>query len=554
MNTAQRRTFGAMPAKKPEGALVAVRFPTLALAGVRTPDGRLLEADAGGTRPLPAPIQMQDKKSYGHDGAVVSGALYEVTYEEDGNISGRGFLIDTPAGQMHALYIKSGAMRGNSVDLADTKVIYEFNPDANEETVKFTGFNIGATTGVTIPAFPTASIELDDEFVASLAGDDVELVADGEWWINVLAADGPDLTASAGTLVQPHEAFFVPEPDDPTPITIDADGNVFGHLGLWGQCHTGIEGRCVVIPRPQDGYSTFMKPNAVLTDKGSVSTGPIFALGGHAYGADLEQAYGGIENAWADVRVIEGRLGPWISGRVRPGVPDEVVYAARASKISGHWKAGVFRAIVSVNVEGFPVTGEHAAVPSGFAFDLDERGEVLNLVASFPPCAMPADEDPDYAELTDYIAEISDVDPDDEFAVSVDRTPTTPMAEAAREGLSWRREFKRGGSNVSVARARDISAQKQLSVATLKRMVAFFGRNTGGGSNRTGWKVGDEGFPSAHRVLHALWGGNEAMAWATQKLAEINQAKADASTQADSAHAAAVVAAALVLDDGDDEI
>lgn len=539
-----RRQFGSMPAKKPEGMLVAVRFPSMATVGSRTPDGRLLSEDGGGTRPIPFPIQVQDRKDYGHAGAEISGAVFEVVFEEDGNITGRGFLLDNEAGRKHALYAKSGAMRGNSVDLADTKVTWEFDTDSGIETAVFKEFNIGATTGVAIPAFPNASIELDEEFVASLAADDAELVIDGPFDIHIITADKAEITASAGTLVEPHEAYFVVEPDEPTPITIDADGNVYGHLGLWGQCHTGIEGRCVTIPRASDGYSTFNKPKAVITDDGFVSAGTIFALNGHAYGPDLEKAYGGIENAWATVRVTEGRLGPWLSGRVMPGVDDETVYRARASRISGHWKGGTLRAIVSVNVEGYPV------VPSGFAFDLDENGEVMNLVASFPPCADQSD--PDVDELTDYLDELGTADPDDEFAASIDRTPTEAMAQEARQGLAWRREFKRGGSNVSVARARDISNQRPLGVRTIKSMAAFHARNTGGGSAGDGWKPGDAGYPSAHRVLHALWGGTEAKVWAQQKLSEIEKAKADKASAADDA--ALEVALVLALEDGDDEI
>jgi hypothetical protein len=132
----------------------------------------------------------------------------------------------------------------------------------------------------------------------------------------------------------------------------------------------------------------------VLTDRGIVNTGPIFAYGGHRPGrgvADLEQAYGGIENTWADVRIVEGRLGPWISGVVRPGVDDATVYAARASRISGHWLGGKLKAIVSVNAEGFEVPGGddlYDDLAAGFGFRMDEAG-VCELVASFPPCLDP---------------------------------------------------------------------------------------------------------------------------------------------------------------------
>ena len=52
---------------------------------------------------------------------------------------------------------------------------------------------------------------------------------------------------------------------------------------------------------------------------------------------DDERRARDVENAWCDVRVSEGVHGPWVSGRLRPGLSDETIYAVRASHISGHW-------------------------------------------------------------------------------------------------------------------------------------------------------------------------------------------------------------------------
>jgi hypothetical protein len=110
--------------------------------------------------------------------------------------------------------------------------------------------------------------------------------------------------------------------------------------------------------------------------------------GGHrrAKNGDYVSAYGGIENAWADVRVIAGVHGPWISGIVRPGVEDTKVYAARASRISGHWIGDRLKAIVSVNAEGFDVPGSGLSNTVEFEFATNEDGEIAELVASFPSC------------------------------------------------------------------------------------------------------------------------------------------------------------------------
>ena len=55
--------------------------------------------------------------------------------------------------------------------------------------------------------------------------------------------------------------------------------------------------------------------------------------------------------------------------------------------------------------------------------------------------------------------------------------PTSGMIAEAKKGLAWRREHGRGGTAVGVARARDISNGKNLSLSTVKRMKSFFARH-----------------------------------------------------------------------------
>ncbi len=52
--------------------------------------------------------------------------------------------------------------------------------------------------------------------------------------------------------------------------------------------------------------------------------------------------------------------------------------------------------------------------------------------------------------------------------------PTSGMKEEARKGLDWRSEFGRGGTEVGIARARDIVNDADLSDSTVKRMYSFF--------------------------------------------------------------------------------
>ncbi len=401
-------TYGKQPAKAPKGMGAEIHFPVLAVMDTQTGDHRLLDSNGYGIRDLPLSIRGQFTDSYGHDGAFVTGALYEVTFDVETNkISGKGFLLDDDNGWKHALYVQTGAMRGNSIDLTEAKARFEEDLDSGDYRVRFTNWKIGATTGVGKPAFAEAYATIPNEdavreIKASFASGDLgPLVCDVEDFTFQLVVqpatdDIPDeVLAAAGGVTVPYEKFFRPESERPQKIVVDAEGNVYGHLGLWESCHDGIEGQCIRIPRPTDAYASFNKPG-VLTDRGIVNTGPIFLAGGHRPGKgvrDLEAAYGGVENSWADVRITEGRLGPWISGVVRPGVDDTKVYTARASRISGHWVGGKLKAIVSVNAEGYDVPGSDDLIDdlvAGFAFGVTDGG-VSELIAGFPSCVQSAE-------------------------------------------------------------------------------------------------------------------------------------------------------------------
>lgn len=401
------RSYGSFATTKKEGLLRAVHFPQLALMDVTTPDGRELAADGGGVRELPRAVKAQYETLPGHMGAVPAGTLQKVEMHDDGIIEGWGWLVDNEDGRKMELFIETGTLFHNSVDLADVEyeIVWESDDPADGEAfwtiekILFTKWNIGATTFVDMPAFPDAHGELTAALEAHEATVDRSVPLEVNFAstrINIDLHEPAEVTAAleAGEIVQPWDSFHVPEPPKLQPLRIDAQGNVSFHLAPWGKCHDGIDNRCVVAPRPND-YSDFHGPG-VLTDRGIVETGPVFLLGGHPAkplgNGDRWAAYGGVENAWADVRATNGRLGVWCCGRVRPGVDAAAIYAARASKVSGHWRTDrSLAAIVSVNVPGFRVPG------STLSFDTDgaivEDGEVLEMVASLrAPAYDPAEE------------------------------------------------------------------------------------------------------------------------------------------------------------------
>jgi uncharacterized protein len=91
--------------------------------------------------------------------------------------------------------------------------------------------------------------------------------------------------------------------------------------------------------------------------------------------------------------------------------------------------------------------------------------------------------------------------------------PTDAMAEEAERGLEWRREYGRGGTEVGVARARDIANKRDLSMDTVRRMASFFARHEVD-KEAEGFSPGEDGYPSAGRIAWALWGGDPGQSWA----------------------------------------
>jgi hypothetical protein len=111
----------------------------------------------------------------------------------------------------------------------------------------------------------------------------------------------------------------------------------------------------------------------------------------------------------------------------------------------------------------------------------------------------------------------------------IDTKPTKGMMEEAEKGLEWRKEYGRGGTEIGVARARNIKNGDNLSFDTIKRMNSFFARHEKSSKGGEGFEPGQDGFPSAGRIAWALWGGDAGQSWAKKKVEEIKNVKDDLS-------------------------
>jgi hypothetical protein len=192
--------------------------------------------------------------------------------------------------------------------------------------------------------------------------------------------DAAALLASVAPLAPPSAWFANPNLKAPTPLTIDDDGHVFGHLAQWKVCHVGVGNKCVMAPKTRTNYQLF-RVGTVRTDDGkTVPIGKITLGTGHAsdrWGImPSREHYDNTGWAAAIVNVGEDRHGIWISGSLTTTMTPERTAELRASSLSGDWREVNYNleliAALAVNSPGFPIYREQG----GQAFSLMAVGVI----------------------------------------------------------------------------------------------------------------------------------------------------------------------------------
>ncbi|WP_415395200.1 hypothetical protein ACMTN4_07470 [Rhodococcus globerulus] len=179
----------------------------------------------------------------------------------------------------------------------------------------------------------------------------------------------------ASAVVYDAADFTMPESDELTALTVTDDGRVYGHLAQADSCHIGFADVCVSPPTSSTGYAYFHQ-GEISTNEGPLPVGKLTLGTGHAGMKQAARAaaahYDNTGTAVAIVRCTDGLWGPWLSGRILPGVDDDRVAELRRSGVSGDWRT-IQRgsnnlelvAVLAVNVPGFPVPRTQALAASG---------------------------------------------------------------------------------------------------------------------------------------------------------------------------------------------
>lgn len=191
----------------------------------------------------------------------------------------------------------------------------------------------------------------------------------------VIAAASPDWFQNPG-YVEDDERLVLQEADRPeesvslgAPLSVSDEGQVSGHLALWGRCHVGIGSTCVRPPREESSYRGFLVGEA----QPGIPTGPLVLGGGHANlsmsAAAAQSHYDTTSRAVADVTVGADDFGIWTAGAVRASANPSDVDVLRGSALSGDWRpiGGALRliAVLAVNSPGFRVNRPRAMAASG---------------------------------------------------------------------------------------------------------------------------------------------------------------------------------------------
>ncbi len=362
-------------------------IPLVIPEGIESGDGRVINKGALEMRDLPLPLLWQIQTGEGHNGSVVVGKIVKMERVDGGIGNAKGYFDKGAYGQEAERLVRGGFIRGVSADLDQFEGDEEV-PEAKESSdtkvesgkIKIKKARVMAVTLVPKPAFQECSIQLADE----ISGEEEDVnIPDGVYVEGVNPLDASALVACgmiAGAIpvVPPKEWFNNPKLNTATPLTVDEDGRVYGHIAAWNVDHIGMS-MGTKPPRSRSGYAYFHTGVVRTNDGTDVPVGQLTLAGGHASleASAIEAArhYDDTASAIADVHAGEDAYGIWVAGSVRPGSTPEQIRALRASAPSGDWRpiknSLELVAVCQVNVPGFPIARARVA-----------SGQVMALVAA----------------------------------------------------------------------------------------------------------------------------------------------------------------------------
>ena len=471
-------------------------IPLVIPEGMESGDGRMFTKGAIELRELPLPLLWQYRTGDGHDGSVVVGRIDHMERVE-GGIGNAFGVFDTGAyGREAERLVRNGFISGVSADMDRFEAEEDEDKeaaakDSGKKKIKKSRININkarvmAVTIVPKPAFQECKIYMPDN------GDEFapeeQIMQDGIYTDEVDPSDAEaimacGLVASAIPVAPPKDWFTDPKLGKATPLTVDDEGRVFGHIASWSTSHIGLSNG-VKPPRSKSKYGYFHTGVCRTAEGADIPVGQLTLAGGHASlyasAADAVKHYDDTASAVADVHAGEDRFGIWVAGALRPGVQPEQIRTLRASAPSGDWRpiGGSLElvAVCQVNVPGFPIA--RAMVASG---------QVTALVAAGAATLARMKADP-MAELNSRIAKL------EKLTLSDKISELTARVKGAEFNYSYVQESE------SNSYAHGNTALAETLKDLLADVVAFAHRAQG-----HHWNVEGANFPEYHRLFGKIY-------------------------------------------------
>jgi len=378
----------------------AFRIPLVIPEDLESGDGRKFKKGAIEIRELPLPLMWQIKTDEGHNGSVVVGRIDFMERTENGIGNATGVFDSGAYGQEAERLVREGFIRGVSADLdqfeaSQHTVELSEDEDAGKigtDKLMITHARVMAVTLVPKPAFQECQIYLVNN---DKKQEDIVVIPDGVYAdemdpVEASAIVACGLVAGSIPVTPPRSWFDNPQLRQATPLTVDEDGRVFGHIAAWHVDHIGMSFG-TRPPRSKSKYAYFHTGVVRTDDNTDIPVGQLTLAGGHASleasASEAARHYDDTGSAIADVHAGEDAFGIWVSGALRPGTSPEQVRALRASAPSGDWRPikGQLElvAVCQVNVPGFPIA--RARVASGAVMALVAAGaQVLARMKSDP--------------------------------------------------------------------------------------------------------------------------------------------------------------------------
>jgi hypothetical protein len=347
----------------------------LAPLDVMTGDGRILASPSGGYRNRQYPMSLT-RQHVGEGQDVFVGTI-DKAWVEDGMLMGEGsFDLGSEEGREASRQVSEGLLTTVSIDpdqVTGEQRLVDAEGNMAPDDVLEAALNTGEIPEGYRPVMVMTDWRLASAAIVSIPAYDEARIKPVFDYVRPVMVE--EIVAAMGGQIFKRE-FFETKATGPTPLTVDEDGHIYGHVRLYGTCYQygggqGNGGYCVEPPMSACNYAKFHVHGAKMDDGSILPVGAITYGDGHESRGSLfasQEHYNDVATVAAKVVASEDEWGVWVTGEVLESHRDKA-YDILLSPMSGHWEPD------ADNDGHLEMLAAHIVVTPGYA--------VRRIVASF---------------------------------------------------------------------------------------------------------------------------------------------------------------------------